>query len=73
MLLFEINFGDRYPPYRTAVSLSSIQGVLAESSFRKQAWKIQVSTAFVLIITQPLHIPDYNIQKFYVQRCLQLN
>ena len=41
MLLFEINFGDRYPPYRTAVSLSSMQGVLAESSFRKQAWRIE--------------------------------
>ena len=44
MLLFYINFGDRNPPFhqqedRTVVSLSSMQGVFAESLLRKQAWR----------------------------------
>ena len=44
MLLFYIKFGDRNPPFhqqedRTVVSLSSMQGVFAESLLRKQAWR----------------------------------
>ena len=52
MLLFYIIFGDRKPTLpcfrlqysiskktRTTVSLSSMQGVFAESSLRKQAWR----------------------------------
>ena len=44
MLLFYIKFGDRNPPFhqqedRTVVSLSSMQGVFAESLLLKQAWR----------------------------------
>ena len=52
------------------VSPSSMQGVFAESSLHKQSWSIEDCDCMLLllllslIIPQPLHIANYNIQKF---------